>query len=173
MIAITVRILGEILLVLFVCFNKGRRGHDFSRHSLIVVLVEFTRINELLQFALHFHCNLRLRVIVAKNDGRVLRPGVVSLTILGGGIVELVKEADERLVIGFGFIQFNIQDFHEAGRSRANLAIRRIGQWIAGVRGHETNFSGLNGAREFLLEVLDDVLFRAPVATYRYAIQRL
>ena len=83
--------------------------------------------------------------------GRILCAGIVPLTILGDGIVELEEESNDMFKIFVRLIEFDVEDFDVTSASRADLTVRRIHHGI-GIRRHESNRGS---------EINPDVRFRA------------
>jgi hypothetical protein len=171
MVAVAKRILFKVILMTIMSWIERIQRRDngsFDGSSIVSVFLKGSRIHQILKLLFHSRRNLVLFLVVTKNDGGILRPRVVSLSILGGRIMKLKEEANQLLkrffitsVIG----QFHVKNFHVPRRPAAHLFVRRIFHCL-GVGRHESDSRLGNSARKRFLEVLDDELFRSPVAAY-------
>jgi hypothetical protein len=157
-IAVSGRILFQVGLVPFLGRIKGIHSVNRCMNRLLVVRLDLTRIDEVLQLGLDLGGNLLLLVIIAKDNGRILWASIVSLTVHGRRVVELKEELDEVLKVGGGIIEFDVEDFNVTRSSGAHLAVGRIQHSIF-VGRHETDFGFFDRIGKLFLEVDLHILF--------------
>mmetsp|Transcript_25534 Transcript_25534/g.53210 ORF Transcript_25534/g.53210 Transcript_25534/m.53210 type:complete len:232 (+) Transcript_25534:365-1060(+) len=166
-VAIPARILVQVLLVFLVGLVERRVVHDRRFDRLALVAGDGLVVQVGLQFLLDALGDFPLVSGGHKDGAPVLRPAVVPLPVEGGGVVKGVKEFHqllEQFRCGRGVLrQLDVQHLDVAGGSAADLAIRGVLHSV-GIGVHEANPGLGDAARVQLLEILDDVFFRSPVA---------
>ena len=156
-IAVSRGILFQVGLVPFL--SRIKRVHSVNGcMNLLLGVLDLTPIDEVLQLGLDLGGNLLLLVVVAKDNGRILCAGIVSLTVFGSRVVELKEELDKVLKVGSGIIELDVEDFNVTRCSGAHLAVGGIQHGIF-VGRHETDFGFFNRVGKLFLEVDLHILF--------------
>lgn len=120
----------------------------------------------LLQFVANRFAYFCLCLIVAKDPTGVLKTVVVALSILGGGVVKLKKEANEFLKMSFWIVQFYKDNFNVTRLARTNLLVGWIGNGrLIVVRTHEAYGCLLDAVGKLFAKVLGYILFGSPITT--------
>jgi hypothetical protein len=163
MVAVAGRILVQVFLMFRLGWIKGIHANNIRDHFRLGIL-HLSLVDQLLQFTLDLEGNFLLLVVVAKDGGGILGARIVALTVLGGGIVKLIKESHEMLKVALDrLLEFYVQDLDVAGTSGAHLTVRRILHGL-GIGRHESDLCILDAVGKPLLKVLDDKLFGTPIA---------
>src|SRR5687767_13806118 len=100
----------QVILVILLGGPEGRSGYNFRDDRP-------APLPRSIHPRLHLLRDLTLFVVVKENRGTVLRPHVVALAILGGGIVQTEVMLENLLVADFGGIELDLQRLGVAGAS--------------------------------------------------------
>ena len=112
MVAVSVCILDEILLVTLLGRIEGLRVTHLRDHFRHVITFNFTLIYQVLHFVDHFMRDFLLLLIMAKDDGSILRALIILLPIDSGWIMKNEQVPDKLLEGHLGRIESHMEHFH-------------------------------------------------------------
>lgn len=120
MVAVAGRILLQVRLMFLVGRVEGAHAVDF-RLDLFAAVLDLAGVQQLLELRLDGGGDLLLTLVAAEDGGAVLRPNIIALTVLGGGVVKHKEELDELLEMLLRFVELDVEHLDVARGAGADL----------------------------------------------------